>query len=786
MKDYYIPRHLRGLSLTFLASILVLPFLSACNGEEGSNADSEIPSPSDTAAIYSENVVMRSIAGKNTVVDLAKHVSISDGSDFSVVSVKSISDGDCKITNINGNNFEVNSDEVKDCIYQYNVSPSGSSNKSKSYSRVAFGKTYSSSSLPKIVVSTTVGEPVIIDLRSELGASFPGKSFVLQDDIVSPEGDVELIESNKLSFSPEQNGTNVVYFSYSNGEELRLGTIVVSVSAITDPPEADNFEYPDQVKIGEKVTIDVSDYVQDDNEHAFRPQLIAVEDFNSTVTITHPKNIIRSLEFDFSSETPGIHDVAYTVTDHLGNYTTALVRVEVEPDFSLIQDWEDIVIHDPIIHSKIRFFAPMSKVFADYVNAEYFSTNTENGSRGPAGVEIVTQTLQQARDYCKIRGGRLPLQREVDTLTSREGNVFKRHNWPTEMKYWTSEKASQANAITQSLFDGTVDQSPQNEDLYTTCVDMSNPKVQGFSVSVIPEDTFINENTYTLTVVDPDNHVAPFQDAFLEVNHQYGIFNSGYSTDHLVTDKDGKVKFAYFDTSFHDSIITVNVNSFENWLPYVADEALEDTSLNTRDPSAWRHREIRYSNIYPPAIGPRGVPILFDNENRTGMGSSAIYTEDYFIGNDFTLKYHIRNEGNLDHGSVSFFIEQGKDFPYEGWYDPSLEQPGAPNIEKTINIVTNYRRDYFKIYEGFENEVYRSEDTVRSKDQYYWFEKKGDKIYYFTSITPIKPENPIFIKEFDWGAIDPTQIYKVGTGGSSNNNDVEAYLVSASFSAFNL
>ncbi|EDP60136.1 hypothetical protein AND4_01968 [Vibrio sp. AND4] len=765
-----------------MASIFVLPFLSACNGGEENHTGSELPIPIDTAAIYSENVSMYGIAGKNNTVELAKHVSISDGSDFSVESVKSISGDDCKIANINANNFEVYSDEVKDCIYQYNVSPTVSSNKSKSYTRVAFGKNYSSSFLPKIVASTTLGEPLLIDLKRKLGASFPGKTFVLQDDIVSAGGDVERIKSDKLSFSPTENGTSVVYFSYSNGEKLLLGTLVVSVSAITDPLKADNFEYSNQIKVGEKVTIDVAHHVEGGNEDYNRPQLIAVEDFNSTLKLTDPTNILNT-KFDFSSQTPGNHDVAYTVTDHLGNYTTALVRVEVEPDFSLIQDWEDIVVHDSVINSDIRFFAPMSKVFADYVKAPYTSINTENGDRGPDGVEIVTQTLQQARDYCKTRGGRLPLQREVDALIAQEGNAFEKHNWPTEITYWTSEKASEANAITKSLFDGTVGQNPQNEAQYTTCVDMSNPKVQGFNVSLELQHSEDNEYQYFLTAIGPDGDVAPYQDVELAVNDDKGHFDSQGSTASYVTDDIGHVAFSYFDTSFNRAIMTVSLNSLKEWFPFRP--VWEITPLEVTDPSKWNHVDTRYGTTGKiPGIGNQGIPILYSIYYYRGMGSSTVYKTP-FKGDEFMMVYRIRNLGG-QHGSVSFFIQQVGNLPNKNdWYD--INEPGAPHTSKTLNIVQEYYENRIYIHNGFGNQIankYNANDN--DEYRYYWWQKKGDKLYHYASEKPEIPSEPIFVINYDWGDIDPNQPYWVGFGGATSwdQNDLQAYISEASFGSY--
>ena len=99
-------------------------------------------------------------------------------------------------------------------------------------------------------------------------------------------------------------------------------------------------------------------------------------------------------------------------------------------------------------------------------------------------------------------------------------SAFTTHNWPTEVNYWTSEKVSELNAATASLFDGITGQQPGIDVGYTTCVDMSNPSVKDFSVSPSLISASGNEYLYQLFVNHPDGGIGAFQDIELEASRR--------------------------------------------------------------------------------------------------------------------------------------------------------------------------------------------------------------------------------------------------------------------------
>lgn len=781
MKPFNEPLLKRNSSLSLFACASLTALLTACNG--GGDSSSETPvvtAPTDNTAIYSTNIRDNILVGERASINVANHVTTSDASAYSITSVESMSGDVCQVTNIGTDSFEVASTETQDCLFQYHVSAINGTASSASYARIAAAPTYASTALPRVTTSTLEGQEITIDLETELGTSTPDATYQLQEQlVVIGNGSATYLDENRIQFVPSAKGQTEIYYSYESDTDIKQGTISVSVSELTEntPPSAEVFAHEELIKLGESITVDVAPHVEDVDGDAV--QLIGIEDFNSTTALSSPTDVTNT-QFTFESTTPGAHDVAYTVSDHMGGYTTSVARIEVEPDFSLIQDWEDIVTYDPVIDSDIRFFAPMTKVYADYVNAQYTSTYTENGENGLKDAEVVMQTLSQARQYCKVRGGRLPLQRELETLIANETSAFSNHNWPTSKKYWTAENVSETNAATVNLNDGVIGNQSKTVAMYTTCVDLSDEAVRDFSVLVLEQSATGNEYSYQIEVLHPDGGAGMYQDVELEALSDAGVFESGTSALNLVMDTEGKQVVSYFDTSFSKSVIASEVSSNRDLFPFVPDEGA--SALETTDPSKWNHVDTRYG-LSLPEIGENGVPVLFTYGSPDGMGSSTVY-KDSFSGSDFVMYLHIRNVGVLSHGATSFFIQQQGNTPDSSWYDVTRAEPGAPLTSDTFNIVTHFFNGEFNFYNGFNNLVGAAQANVRHEDRHLWFQKKGAQLYHYSSTSKVRPEEPDFITTFDWGDIDPTKPFWVGAGGATNYEDVEAYIVDANFSSY--
>ncbi|YCO05232.1 adhesion domain-containing protein [Vibrio sp. VNB-15] len=612
MKPFNKPLLKRNSSLSLLAGASLTTLLTACNG--GGDSGHQAPvvtAPTDNTAIYSTNISDNILVGERAAIKVAKHVTTSDDSEYAITAVESMSGGMCQVVSFGSDSFEVASTETQDCLYQYRVSSLNGNANSESYARIAAAPTYASTTLPRVVTSTLEGQEITIDIEAELATSTPNDSYQLQQQlVVIGNGSATYLDENRIQFVPSGKGQTEIYYSYESDSDIKQGTISVSVSELTEntPPTANVFAHEELIKLGESITIDVAPYVVDaDGDDV---QLIGIEDFNSTTALLSPTDL-KNTQFAFESTTPGTHDVAYTVSDHMGGYTTAVARIEVEPDFSLIQDWEDIVTYDPVIDTEIRFFAPMTKVYADYVNAQYTSTYTENGENGLKGAEVATQTLLQARQYCKVRGGRLPLQRELETLIANETSAFSNHNWPTSKKYWTAENVSETNAATVNLNDGVIGNQSKTVAMYTTCVDLIDGVVKDFTSSVENTDAVSNRYDYQVQVFDPDGNVAPFADITLESVDDRGVFQNRETISHLVANAQGVVNDSYYDISFTEEVVSIEVSSDQELFPFIPQE--DHLAINVTDPELWNSEEYWNREVYPP--DENGLMLMPDLNN---------------------------------------------------------------------------------------------------------------------------------------------------------------------------
>lgn len=726
----------RNSSLSLLTSVSLATLLTACNGgSEGGSDNPVITSPVDNTAIFSANIGNNAIVGERTSINVTGYVNTSDDSEFEITSVESLSGDACQVVSSGSTSFDVSSNETQDCLYQYRVSPMSSSAQSESYVRVASASTYASTSLPRITASTTENQEVVIDLETELGALMPDSSYELQEQVVViGSGSATYLDSQRIQFTPTGKGQSEIFYSYESDSAIKQGTISVSVSELTEntPPTANVFAHQDLIKLGESTTIDVASYVSDlDGDNV---QLVSVEDFNSTIALLSPTDVTNT-QFTFESTTPGAHDVAYTVSDHMGGYTTSVARIEVEPDFSLIQDWEDIVTYDPAIDTEIRLFAPMTKVYADYVNASYTSTYTENGEYGLKDAEVVTQTLTQARQYCKVRGGRLPLQRELETLITNETSAFSNHNWPTSKKYWTAENVSETNAATVNLNDGVSGNQSKTVAMYTTCVDLSNEAVSDFSVLLEHKGGVTNRYDYQILVYDPDGNAAHFADVHLESLNERGIFNNREPISSVTADELGGIDYSFFDISFTEEVVSIEVSSAEELFPFVPED--DSLAIDVTDPSLWSSEEYYGQSIYEP--DEQGLMLMPD------VGYSKLFHiyKTPFNGENFVIKFRVTADSSSNRGEFAVMIQQiGND--QSSWEQDGVIQTGNsdpyPVGEPTafgLNVDL-YDQTPVSLFEGGE-ETSSVSINFRDPDRYYWFDKREETVFVYTSLTEERP-----------------------------------------------
>ncbi|MCC4792707.1 hypothetical protein [Vibrio lentus] len=770
----------RNSTLNVFTSVSLAVLLTGCGSE--SNSDGEqgiIVSPTESASISAQDIQDNSLVEQSFAIDLTEHVHTSNNQDFVVTSARSLSGDTCQVQGISEGSFNVYSSDVNDCLFEYEVTTAARTSMATSYARVAMGQSYASTTLPRITASTIESQVIVVDLESELGSSLPSDAFTLQDSVISlGSGTARVSGEHQIEFAPTAKGQTEVYYSYQNGESIQQGSLSIATSEDTynTAPDVTDFAHDALAQVGESVVVDVKEYISDVDLDEL--QLIGVQDFNSTTSLYDPANVTNT-QFEFSSTQPGPHDVAYTVSDHMGGYTTGVARIEVEPDFSLIQDWEDIVTHDPVISSDIRFFAPMTKVYADYVNAPYTGTYVENGTQGLKDSEITTQTLSQARQYCKVRGGRLPLQRELETLVTNETSAFTNHNWPTSKKYWTAENVSETNAATVHLNDGSIGNQSKTVAMYTTCVDLSNPSVSDFSVVTDYIDGTGNQYHYKVQVFDPDGVLASYADMVLSSQNNMGVFDNDQSIKNVIADSIGEINEIFFDTSFSKSVIAVATSSVSELYPFIP--KLENSEIDVTDPSLWNTRQYPLGNAQIPDLSvanETGLPILANENNHV----NHVYSHG-FAGESFIAMYRIQAPTSISTGAASFTIQQIGNDPND-WNSEEIPQSdGIPQDESSFGFDTHYYfNGYYLIEQGVRSNSAFVSTNVRVTDNYVWFDKRGDLVEIYTATVPERPETSIGTFNLD-DTFDLNQPYWVTFGGL-NYESASSKVVSLYFAAY--
>lgn len=736
---------------------LLSVILSGCGGEgDSSTSSNSVPQPSSVVAINAANVQMRSIVNEPIELNLSTQVHTSDNSGFKIQKVSVTSGDGCQVHENIDNTIIMSGAVTQDCVYQYQVqSLTHSEVKSSAYVRMAVGTTYADNSLPALVRSMDISDSseLTINLRNALSTSLLNDNDVLSSQItVLGVGSAEVTDVDTITYTADIKGSVTLLYSYSDGDDIKQGTLVISVSdtAGNQAPTAQTVIYSTELSAGQEVEIDTKSYGQDADGDTL--QLIDVMALNGQVSLKAPDDVSNT-RFLFSSEQPGSHDVIYTLSDHRGGIATGIIRIKVTPDFSLIQDWSDISTFDdtPSVASNITFTAPMSKVFADYININYTSV-VDDSTLTVSPVKMVAMTYDQAQYYCQSRHGRLPLRREFTSLINNEGFVHQKHNWPVASPFWTAEKNSPTSAYIQDLSLNI--SSNQNADQvgYVTCVLFDNPKVKDYHFAET-ELTFVQglESALNLTLLDPDGQAAPYVEVKVKALQSLGVFSNYESSINKETDSNGQTSLRYFNASLSDDVIQAKANYVNQ--EYVAASDITQTQIVVTDinQNNWLQKKTSgQASVDLYALTPDGMPLVLSGTSRTSNTIVNTYTQP-FKGNNLLAFYLVEHSGRAD-GYYNFYFHQTDVMDFtkitsEGIYnDPSVY--GALISFATARI--------YDIAAGVKG-AYFANSSVKGNYVYTWFDKRGNYIDIYSVSTdvrklpskPIEPIRSIEMKNFD-------------------------------------
>lgn len=763
---------------------VVMCFLSACNGGSGNDSSSnsvEGSSP-ETVNIETSPIQSKGLVSEEVAIDVLATNDVN--AVMKVTSVRSMSGDSCQVTSIDEQSFTASSDEVGECQYEYTVAPQNSElyvGEESSIARVSVSETAADNTLPNLAETTDIDSPVVIDLSQELAGELDTSVFYLSSDAsVLGTGIVDSdVANNMLTFTPSDVGVSRITYSMTDGSVTKLGTIDVAVSDTQNtPPVALNYVREGKLDKGMLVTIDLTDYISDAEDSVL---LDSVRAYNAETAITSASEHT----FTFRSSEPGAHEVAYTINDGRGGYAVGQVYLEVEPDFSLVQDWDDVTIYDSTIGADITFTAPVSKVLADYTNTAYTNYQAQDGVTGPKGTEVVTMNLEQAQNYCATRNGRLPISREWELLITNQGNLFNSQNWPAGADFWSADMMSETTGKNMNATDGaTAELLKESGAGFVTCVLLDSEAVQDFSTQL--EYSFVNGVRFDISgvITDPDGNPAPFQEVKLLSERKKGVFSNYEPEINKVASSSGELIDSYTDTSFNNEVLSSYTSASKvDSIVFKSEAASSKLALSEED--KWNRLSPSVESYKP--LTAYGMPILDGRVNGDNLRTINVYQEDY-TGQNFVAYLKVQDVRGLapQNGRFSFAVQQESPQPSEEWGNTNW--PSSPQTDKSFEIINDYWYQNAKVVSGWE--LYdETSMNLSTPERHLWIQVNNGMLEIYNSPTSDKPESPVYSGDMNWSGIDPTQTYWIQIGsrvytGHEVAEGIDTYVTEAYFTNY--
>ncbi|NOJ18227.1 Ig-like domain-containing protein [Vibrio jasicida] len=767
---------------------VLLPFsiaLSACNSSSGDKSSTDsgesLVSPEAISIVASPSQAKAMVGTESTVTVTATN---SDNVAMKLISVRSTWDDACQVTSVEGMSFTTNSNVVGECQYEYTVAPQNSElyvGEESSIARVSVSETAADNTLPNLAETTDIDTPVVIDLSQELAGQLDTSVFYLSSDAsVLGTGIVDSdVANNMLTFTPSDVGVSRITYSMTDGSVTKLGTIDVAVSDTQNtPPVALNYVREGKLDKDMLVTIDLSDYVSDAEDSVI---LESVRAYNAETEITSASEHT----FTFRSSQSGAHEVAYTINDGRGGYAVGQVYLEVEPDFSLVQDWDDVTVYDSTIGADITFTAPVSKVLADYTNTAYTNYQAQDGVTGPKGAEVVTMNLEQAQNYCATRNGRLPISREWELLFANQGNLFTSQNWPAGAEYWSADMLSEGSGKSfDATNGGTSELQKQNDAGFVTCVLLDSEAVKDFSTQL--DYSFVNGVRFDVSgfITDPDGNPAAFQEVKLLSERKKGVFSNYEPEISKVSGSSGELVDSYTDTSFNDEVLSSHISASKvDSIVFKSEAASSRLELNNED--KWSRLATEQESFKP--LSSFGLPILDGRSGGGNLRTINVYQQQY-TGHNFVVYIKVEDAGGLapQNGRFSFAVQQESSQPSTEW--GSTNWPSSPRTDKSFEVINDYWYQNAKVVSGWE--LYdETSMNLSTPERHLWIQVNNGMLEIYNSPTSDKPESPVYKGSMNWSNIDPTQTYWIQIGSRIDSGHevavgVDTYVTDAYFTNY--
>lgn len=542
----------------------MIALLTGCNGASddsslsSGNNNGQLTPPSEVASTLSaENTVnlSRNMSSSHVLLEGKIHSSSQKGNNI-VSSVSPITDLEsCQDISFDSTGYSVSFDDfVGVCVYKYDATNSAVPDQKASAYAISVAQKSVDSEVglfTPISETTLVGETLVIDLKSDPNfvIQVPDGYTMDKELTLIGEGEAMADETNQtITYTPtEDSGFAKIIYSYSNGSEVKLGNIAISVStsANTAPiaPDIDYSNDPNgsRVNANEEVIIDLSTYVSDEDGDSL--QLIYTDSWNAAVS---PLDIedTNNLKLRFETTKVGEHFVSYAVSDHYGGYATGMLRIEVY-DSEAAPNWGNLPL------DMKYYFAPLVKSEADAQGVTYTSTHLDVGANS---ANVATFNVAQAKELCKA-SGRLPTAEELAALANIGGvGPAAYDGWPVEIDYWALDSGS---ASIVSLKSGQTSETPNAGGQYVTCVGEGGYRIDSATSKLVAIGD--GEDQASVAVQATFNG-EPLEGMTVEaaVTGSANIVNNS-----LKTDANGYASFKVIDAISEQVAFTTNIENSE-------------------------------------------------------------------------------------------------------------------------------------------------------------------------------------------------------------------------------
>ncbi|MFS1917973.1 Ig-like domain-containing protein [Vibrio sp. 10N.286.45.E10] len=689
----------------------MIALVTGCNGasDDGSTSpgnSGQLPPPSEgTSTLSAENTVnlSRNMSSSHVLLEGKIHSSSQKGNNI-VSSVSPLTDLEsCQDISVDSTGYSVSFDDfVGVCVYKYDATNSAVPDQRASAYAISVAQKSVDNEVAlftPISETTLVGETLVIDLKNDPNfvTEVPEGYTMDQDVTLIGEGEATADDTNQtITYTPtEDSGFAKIIYSYSNGSEVKLGNIAISVStSANSAPIAPNIDYSNdpngsRVNANEGVIIDLSTYVSDEDGDSL--ELIYVDSWNAAVSPLDTEDM-NNLKLRFETTKVGEHFVSYGVSDHYGGYASGMLRIEVY-DSEAAPNWGNLPLEMKY------YFAPLVKSEADAQGVTYTSTHIDVGANN---ANVATFNFQQAKDLCKA-SGRLPTAEELAALANIGGigpAVY--DGWPVEIDYWALDSGS---ASIVSLKSGQTSETPNAGGQYVTCVgeggyriDSANSKLVAIGdgedqASVAVQATFNGEPLEGITVEAEVTGSANLVSTSLKTDaNGHASFNVVDAISEQVT----------FTTNLEGSTVTPrsvqlqftgNPNTADLQLTAVTDNQpmsgvnVFESSLKDATGAPVAGQKIDYQNLDHLTFTLSSESTNSDGKQTVSVSTDVQGEEEYPYIVDAT---YIRPDGSQDTQSLDMTFSNGRLESVHGESGNYALDPHHPN---SVTVVVHDERD---------------------------------------------------------------------------------------------